>query len=121
MTLKSENQQKMIPSFTEKGELSLSFTFFNEDEVDVLKSVDSLFEVEVKVWEKGHEEGASKTLTKTLTFENNEPLYFRSTFTANTTYSLKMRIVHQGINTQWSDEEQSPPVNLEEGQWFLTL
>ena len=44
----------MIPSFTEKGELSLSFTFFNEDEVDVLKSVDSLFEVEVKVWEKGH-------------------------------------------------------------------
>ena len=57
----------LIPSFTEKGELSLSFAFFSEDEVDVLKELKPRFEVEVKVWEKGHEENTSRTLTKKLT------------------------------------------------------
>ena len=33
-------QTDLILSFTEKGELSLSFTFFNKDEVEVLKDVD---------------------------------------------------------------------------------
>ena len=50
----------LIPSFTKKGELSVSFTFFSEAEVDVLKDVDSPFEVEVKMWEKGYEEETSK-------------------------------------------------------------
>ena len=47
--------RSLIPSFTEKGELSLSFAFFDEDEAEVLKEVDSPFEVEmeVKVWEEG--------------------------------------------------------------------
>ena len=59
--------RSLIPSFTEKGELSLSFTFFDEDEVEVLKEVDSPFEVEVKMWKKGHGEDTSRTLTKELT------------------------------------------------------
>ena len=55
----------LIPLYTEKGELSLSFTSFNGDEVDVLKGIVSPFEVEAKVWEKGNEEeGASKALKK---------------------------------------------------------
>ena len=33
----------IIPSFTEKGELSLSFTFFSKDEVEGLKGADSPF------------------------------------------------------------------------------
>ena len=46
----------LVPSFSKKGDLSLSFTFFNEDEREALKSADSSpFEVEVKMWEKGHE------------------------------------------------------------------
>ena len=94
----------MIPLFTEKGDLSLSFTFFNEDEVEVLKSVGSPFEMEVKMWEKDHEEGTSKTLAKELIL--GKPVFFRSTFTASTTYCLKTRIVHKEVSTQWSDEAE---------------
>ena len=96
----------LIPSFTEKGELSLSFTFFNEDEVEIFKEVDSPFEVEVKMWEKGNEEDTSSILTKDLTLGSDEPIFFKSTFTANTTYSMKMRIVHQEMSTQWSGEAE---------------
>ena len=96
----------LIPSFTENGKLSLSFTFFNEDEAEVLKCVDSPFEVEVKIWEKGHEEGTSKILTKGLTLGSDELVCFRSTFTASTPYCLKMRFVRQGMSTQWSDEAE---------------
>ena len=107
----------LIPSFTEKGELVLSFTFFSEDEVEGLKDVDSPFEVEAKMWEKGRkEEEASKILTKEFTLGSDEPICLRSIFTASTRYCLKMRIAHKRMRTQWSDDEQSPPVNLEEGQ-----
>ena len=105
-----------VPLFTEGGEFSLSFTFFNEDEVKVLKDVDSPFEVEVKMWKKGHEEEVSKTFTKELTLGSDKLVFFKSVFSASTTYYLKMRIVYQGMNTQWSHEEQNSPVNLEEGQ-----
>ena len=94
----------VVPSFIEKGELSLSFTFFSEDELEALKGVDSSFGVEVKMWEKGHEEEASKTLIKKLILGSDEPVCFRSTFMASTTYCLKMKIVHKEVNTQWSDE-----------------
>ena len=97
--------KSLIPSFTEKGDLSLSFAFFDEDEAEVLKEVDSHFEVEVKVWEKGHEEDTSRILTKELTLgSGDEPICFKSTFTASTAYFLKMKIIHQGTRTQWSDE-----------------
>ena len=33
----------LVPSFTEKGELSFSFTFFSKDEVEGLKGADSPF------------------------------------------------------------------------------
>ena len=39
----------LVPSFTENGELSISFTLFSEDEVKVLKEFDSPFEVEVRI------------------------------------------------------------------------
>ena len=97
--------RSLIPSFTKKGELSLSFAFFDEDEAEVLKEFDLHFEVEVIVWEKGHEEDTSKTFTKELTLgSGDEPICFRNTFTASTTYCLKMRIAHQEMSTQWSDE-----------------
>ena len=97
----------LIPLFTKKGEFSLSFTFFDEDEVEALKEVDSPFEVEVEVWEKDYKEDTSRTITKKLTLgSGGEPIFLRSTFTASTAYCLKMRIVHQGMNSQWSDEAE---------------
>ena len=109
--------RSLIPSFTEKGELSLSFAFFDEDEAEVLKEVDSpcKVKVEVKVWEKGREEDTSRTLTKELTLgSGDEPICIRSTFTASTTYCLKMRIVHQGTSSQWSDEAEFTTPEFEE-------
>ena len=64
--------RNLIPSFTKEGELSLSFSFFDEDEAEILKEVDSSFEAEVKVWEKDHEEDTSKTLTKELTLRSSD-------------------------------------------------
>ena len=96
----------LVPSFTEKGELALSFTFFSEDEVEALKDVDSPFEAEVKVWEKGHEEGTSKTLGKKMILGSDEAVCIRNTFTASTSYCLKVRIAHKEVSTQWSDEAE---------------
>ena len=96
----------LIPSFTEKGELSLSFTFFSEDEKDVLKEVGSSFKVDVKMWEKEHEERFAKAFAKGLILESDEPICIRSTFPASTACCLKMRIVHKEMCTQWSDEAE---------------
>ena len=96
----------LVISFTDKGELSLSFTFFSEDEVDVLKDIDLPLKVEVKMWDKGHEEDTPKTLTKVLTLGSDEPVCFRSIFMTSTTYCLKMKIVHQRTSSQWSDETE---------------
>ena len=96
----------VILSFTEKGDLFLSLTFFNEDEVEVLKGVDSPFEVEVKVWDGGQGKDTSKEFTKELTLGSDDPVCFRSTFAARTIYSLKMRMTSQGMSTQWSDETE---------------
>ena len=96
----------LIPSFTKKGELSLSFTFFNEDEVRVLKEFNLIFKAELKIWEKSHKEETSKTLTKELNLGSDEPICFRSTFTGSTAYCLRMRIVHQTKSAQWSDEAE---------------
>ena len=99
--------RSLIPSLTEKGEFSLSFTFFDEDEAEVLKEVDSELEVEVKVWEKGNGEGTLRILTKEHTLGSGDELIcLRIIFTASTTYRLKMRIAHQGMSTQWSDEAE---------------
>ena len=67
-----------------------------------LKDVDSPFEVEVKMWEKGNEEGTSRTFTKKIIF--GESVCFRNAFTTSTTYCLKMKVVHQTKSAQWSDE-----------------
>ena len=96
----------LILSFTKNGELSLSFTFFSEDEVKVLKDVDSPFKMEAEIWEKDHEEGTSRTLTKDFILGIDEPVCFKTPFIPNTTYCLKMRIAHKGTYTQWSDETE---------------
>ena len=98
--------RSLIPSFTENGDLSLSFAFFDEDEVVVLKEVDIPCKVKVEVWGKGNEEDTSRTFTKKHTLGSDEPIRLRSTFTASTAYCLKMRIVHQGTSSQWSDEAE---------------
>ena len=74
--------------------------------MESFKGVDSPFEVEVKIWEKGQGEDTSKTLIEELTLGSDEPIFFKNAFAASTTYCLKMRIVHQEANTQWSDKSE---------------
>ena len=97
---------KLSPSFTKNGGTLISFSFFSGEEVKVLKGVDLPFEMEVELWEKGHKERFSKLFTKKLTLGSDEPVCFKSTFAASTTYCLKMRIVYQRMRTQWSDEAE---------------
>ena len=97
---------ELIPLFTEKGEFSLSFTFFSKAEKEVLKGLPLTFEVEVVIWKKDDDKKLGRKLTNKYTLENDVPVCFRSTFSASTTYRMKMRIVHQEMSTQWSDETE---------------
>ena len=41
--MEEKKAANLVPSFTEKGDLSVSFEFFNEDEVETMKDIDSPF------------------------------------------------------------------------------
>ena len=71
----------------------------------VFRDVDWVFNAVVELRENGHEEeNASKTLSCEFTIGSAEPLCFKDAFTMGTPYSLRMRIVHKEVSTQWSDE-----------------
>ena len=93
-------------SFTKKGELSLSFAFFNENDAELLKGVEFPLRVEAKLWEDGHEEDTSKMLANEYYYGMDGPIYLRNSFISSTTYHLKIKIVHLGSSTQWSDETE---------------
>ena len=99
----------LVPSFTENGKLSLSFAFFDADEVEFLKGLKLGAKAKVKVWEKGNEKATSKMFTCKYTLGSDEPVCIGGTFTAGTTYCLKTRTVHQGMSTPWSDEAEFTP------------
>ena len=101
-------------SLTKKGELSLSFAFFDEDEVGVLKDVDLSLYVKVKVWGKDRGEDTSRTFTRELTLGNDKPICFIGTFTENSTYCLKMKIECCDLCSQWSDEAEFTASGFEE-------
>ena len=100
---------ELVSSLTKKGDLSLSLTLFSEDEVDILKSANTPFGVEVKIWEKGREEGTSKTLTEKYTPGRDEAVCIKAALTTSTNYCLKARISCQEVSTQWSDEVELTP------------
>ena len=97
----------LASSFTWNWDLSFSFMFFDEVEIKVLKEVNLLFQVEAKVFVKGHDERSSRTLTKELTIGNmNNTIILDDPFLASTTHTLKMRITYDRLSTQWSDEAE---------------
>ena len=103
-----------IVSFKKEWAVSLSFTFFSEVDANVLAEFGLAFEAEVKIWEKSHEEDTSRTLTKKFTPEGSEHICLNNLFNANTTYRLRMKIVYQGMSTQWSDEAEFTTPEFEE-------
>ena len=93
-------------SFTKEGMVLLSFTFFDDDEVEFLSPFNLSLSAVVEMWEKGNKEGTSKTLAKRLPLGSDEPICFSGIFSASTTYSLRMKIAHQDLSTQWSDDAE---------------
>ena len=43
---------------------------------------------------------------KEVVLDIDELIFFRNIFMTSTTYCLRTRIVHQGMNTLWSDEAE---------------
>ena len=100
----------LVPLFTERGYLSLSFSFFNEDDVETLKGAGSSpFIMEVKMWKKGREENTSRALIKGYTPGSDGAVFTKVEFTASTDYCLNMRVSFRGVRTQWSDEAEFTP------------
>ena len=119
ISIKFVNFEKRKPTgfaarFTNKGELSISFSFFSEDEGDILKELNIPFRVVMNMWEKDRGEADIRSFTRNYVPGKDESIYFRSTFTASATYRLKMRIVHQEMRTQWSDEAEFTTPEFEE-------
>lgn len=70
----NRNPSSVKVVFTDKGELSLSFTFFGDDEIKVLKVLSLLFKTTVKAWRENRsgKGDAAKTITKECTLKEEE-------------------------------------------------
>ena len=90
-------------SFTKDGEVSLSFTFLNEEEKEFLKRFNFPFSVVLKIWEKGHEDVA-ETHTKDYSIWDTKPICFDRIIASGTAYCMKTKIVCSGTSTEWSGE-----------------
>ena len=107
---------------TESGDISVSFEFLDNSEIEILNQFDLRCRVEAELWEKDNnhhnntnesKENSTKTLTKTFTFKENPPegaaerglctVYISDTFAPSTTYCMRMRIECLDIATELSD------------------
>ena len=96
------------PSFSDKGCVLLPFAFFDEKEVEVLKTFDLSLTVEASVWPKGQDEEASKrVLKRRYVLGSEKPVFVAdSTFAPSTAYCAKMRLELCGAVTKWSEEAE---------------
>ena len=105
------------PSFTKDGEVSLSFTFLDEEEKEFLKRFNLPFSVVLKVWEKGHEDIA-ETYTKEYSIVDAKPVFFDRVIASGTAYCMRVKVVCGGTSTGWSgDGELTTPEFKEWCAW----
>ena len=94
----------LIPSLSDKGEISLFFTFFSEEEMMLLEPLELSLNVNIAMWKKDKSEDTEKTYNVMYAPGSDEYICINDVFVPKTTYCLKMRIVHQEVSTQWSEE-----------------
>ena len=98
--------ENILTSYNKKGGLSISFSFFNETEIEPMMELNLPLKVETKIWMKSNSEDTSKMLTKEYTPGGGEPISFGGMLSASTAYCLRTRIAHKGMNSKWSDEAE---------------
>ena len=91
-------------SFTSKTDVSLSFAFFIEDEMNVLNPIHTEFTIEIRLWKKDKRDNVETFVVNYTLGDDELPIHFEAAFVENTAYCLKMRIVHQKACTKWSDK-----------------
>ena len=91
-------------SLGDNGEVSLSFTLFDDNEKDALKGLDLSLKIILVVWKKGKsEETTGKTFTEAYKLGNDEPISFDISLLINTSYCFKVKVEYSGLFTKWSD------------------
>lgn len=86
------------------GKVFFSFSFFDEHEEVISKSLGLSFEVVLRVWRKSHSESTTKTFTNAYPFEDTSHVLIDDTFLSGTTYSLKMKVKHHKTSSKWSEK-----------------
>ena len=101
--LESRKPANFVPSFSNNGELSLSFAFFSGEEAAFLKPLNLPFMVELTTWEKGNE-SAAETSAKEYSVGDTKPVCFEENLIVpELTRCMKVRIECRGIRSEWSD------------------
>lgn len=110
-----EKPTNVVPSQTDRGDISILFNFLNNSEIEVLKQFDLSCRAEVNLWEKGHDndKGSIKTLTKTFTLNENTlkstsekglcAICISDAFVPSTSYCMRMKIKCLDVSTEFSD------------------
>ena len=92
-------------SFNKRGEASITFAFFAEDEIKCLEPLGLPLLVVLSMWEKGKSEESARKYERKYTLGNGdgEPICISDIFSPSTAYCLRMRIEHMSTSTKWSD------------------
>ena len=107
------------PSLTERREISLSFAFFSEDEVEVLRDArpHHALNVGVELWEKDSECAPKAYTVELAVLDCDGTVRFRGAIIPGTKYCLRVRILHQGMSTQWSNEDEFTTPEFKRRVW----
>ena len=106
------------PVLTSPGEVTISFTFFSEDETEALKSFDLPLRVEVRMWKKGHSElYGSHVFEKEYTLINDGPVSFQYPFEPGVTYLFYMWVVCNGKFSQQTNKVELTVPKFSECVW----
>lgn len=89
-------------SHISKG-VSVSFTLFNNEEIELLKLCKIPLKEMLSFCKKGSNTNSEKTIIKDFTLGDEKRLLFSYLFPASTTYLMKIKIECNNLFTQWSD------------------
>ena len=99
--------ERKAPAITsvavESGKVSLSFAFFNSDELEVVKPFGLDVDVVATVWEKGRKDDTSRTVSAPYTFGKDDRVSFGSDLAPDTVHCMTMKMERPEAGTKESD------------------
>ena len=101
----SRRPRDLTATLVEKCEMSASFSFFSEEEKEILKPLNLGLNALIEVWEKDKEgEKDPVRFTDKYILGDTKPIVVDWMFPSSTTYSMKVKIEGEGASSQWSEE-----------------